>query len=470
MNAAVLLGLYSVRTRIYAPAMQSASNFSSSPVSHVSTGPRFCPALLFCCLTLLGAFQEPLAEASDLRAGMARVDITPSQPIKMGGYESRKDPSQGVHDPLGARVLALEANGEHLVLVSIDNLGFYNNTAEPLRQGILEARHLKPAELLLCAIHTHSAPILTLDPEKGGPANVEYTKTLQAKLIEVVGVALKNLDPVQATVCFGFSPVGVNRREVFQQGTTNSKVVLGRNPWRMTDREVQVLKLIPANGSAMLGALFAYATHSTSLGPKNYLISGDVHGITEQFLEHYYGHDFVAPGFAGASGNIDPWVRVLPEFRTNNGWMPEPVLLGTMLGEEIARVLESPQTALTNNTIRSQFKTVFLPGKQPSGPQPTTNSIASINLTVAHLGEIAFVGWGGEVFNEIGLAVKKESPFRHTFILTHCNGAAGYLPTHESYSEGGYEVESSKFGPGAAEALADETLRMLRKLHSSGNG
>jgi hypothetical protein len=197
---------------------------------------------------------------------MARVDITPSQPVKMGGYESRKEPSHGIHDPLGARALALEADGEHLVLVSIDNLGFYNNTAEPLRQGILEACHLKPAELFLCAIHTHSAPILTLDPETGGIANVEYTKTLRAKLIEVVSVALKRLERVQANVSFGSSPVGVNRREVFQQGTEHSKVVLGRNPWRTTDREVQVLKLVAGDSGTTMGALFAYATHSTSLG------------------------------------------------------------------------------------------------------------------------------------------------------------------------------------------------------------
>jgi Neutral/alkaline non-lysosomal ceramidase, N-terminal len=445
--------------------MQSTRNFCTSPGSHAPSGLRLFAALLFCCLSLPGVFQESLAEASDLRAGVARVDITPSQPVKMGGYESRKEPSHGIHDPLGARALALEADGEHLVLVSIDNLGFYNNTAEPLRQGILEACHLKPAELFLCAIHTHSAPILTLDPETGGIANVEYTKTLRAKLIEVVSVALKRLERVQGSVSFGSSPVGVNRREVIEQGTENAKVVLGRNPWRTTDREVQVLKLVAGNGGTTIGALFAYATHSTSLGAKSYLISGDVHGIAEQFLEHYYGHDFVAPGFAGASGNIDPWVRVLPEFRTNNGWIPEPILLGTLLGEEVARVLEGPQAALNNNTIRSQFKTVFLPGKQPSGSQSTSSSPASINLTVGHLGDVAFVGWGGEVFNEIGLAVKKESPFRHTFILTHCIGAAGYLPTHESYSEGGYEVGSSKFGRGAAEALADETLRMLRNLH-----
>jgi hypothetical protein len=69
------------------------------------------------------------------------------------------------------------------------------------------------------------------------------------------------------------------------------------------------------------------------------------------------------------------------------------------------------------------------------------------------------------VFNEIGRAVKAGSPFRYTFILTHCNGAAGYLPTRASYSEGGYEVQSSHFGPGAAEGLVEQTLGMLREIH-----
>ena len=83
---------------------------------------------------------------------------------------------------------------------------------------------------------------------------------------------------------------------------------------------------------------------------------------------------------------------------------------------------------------------------------------------MARVGDIAFVGWGGEVFNELGRTVKSGSPFAHTFILTHCNGAAGYVPTQPSYPEGGYEVLSSPFAPGAGEILAQETLRLLREL------
>jgi hypothetical protein len=387
----------------------------------------------------------------------------------MAGYESRKELSQGIHDPLGARALVLEKDGQHLVLVSLDNLGFYNKTAEPLRQAVLDGCQLKASELFLCAIHTHSAPTLGLeDSDQVPPGNVAYTKELQDKLVEVVRAAIKGLEPVQTSVCFGSSPVGVNRREVVQESASKSKVVLGRNPWKMTDREVQVLKLSRPGQNKLAGAVFVYETHSTSLGAKNYLISGDIHGIAEQFLERYYGESMVAPGFAGASGNIDPWVRVLPDFRTNNGWVPEPVLLGTLLGEEVARVLEGTQSPLTNSAIRTAVKAVALPAKGRADSSAASNSTSTINITVGRVGEIAFVGWGGEVFNEIGQAVKAKSPFAHTFILTHCNGAAGYLPTRESYPEGGYEVQSSAFAAGAAEALADETIKMLRELHEAG--
>jgi hypothetical protein len=188
-----------------------------------------------------------------------------------------------------------------------------------------------------------------------------------------------------------------------------------------------------------------------------------VHGLAAQFIEHYYGDAFTAAAFAGASGNIDPWYRVLPSFRTNNGWIPEPVLLGTMLGEEVVHVIESTKSTITNTPIKTELKAITVPGK--NGDDESTNATtASINITVARLGDISFVGWGGEVFNEIGKRVKEKSPFPHTFILTHCNGAAGYLPLSSCYAEGGYEVQSSHFAAGADEILVRETLEMLRSL------
>jgi neutral/alkaline ceramidase-like enzyme len=402
---------------------------------------------------------------NSLRAGASQVDITPSMPVTLAGYESRKDPSQGVHDPLSARALAFEQGGKHLVLVSIDIIGFYNQTAEPLRNAVLDACHLQPSELFLAAIHTHSAPALTLDPAKGNSNNVAYTENLKTQLVQVVRQALDKATPVKVQVGFGSSPVGVNRRQLSHDQAGNPRIVLGRNPSVPIDREVQVLRVVNTDTEADAAVLFDYGTHSTSLGPRNYLISGDVHGLAEQFVERYFGMGVVAPGFAGASGNVDPWYRILPGFRTTNGWIPEPVLQGSMLGEEVIHVVEEMPKDDAGGIVATSFRTLVLQGKPADELVTTTNCApTALNLTVGRVGQVAFVGLGGEVFNEIGQAIKAASPFPCTLVITHCNGAAGYLPIKPAYLEGGYEVRSSRFAPDAAEEVIREAVRMLHAL------
>jgi hypothetical protein len=252
---------------------------------------------------------------------------------------------------------------------------------------------------------------------------------------------------------------------VIEDESGNPGIVLGRNAGRLTDREVQVLRLTRADNDDLAAVLFAYDTHSTSLGPGNYLISGDVHGLAEQFVERYLGRGVVAPGFAGASGDIDPWYRVLPEFRTTNGWVPESVLQGTMLGEEVVRVVEGMPPVDLAGAVRTMLQTLELPGKPPGDTRTTNNVLKTpFTLTVGRVGHVAFVGLGGEVFNEIGQTIKRASPFKTTFVITHCNGAAGYLPTPDAYLEGGYEVRSSRFAPAAAERVIKEAVRMLHTL------
>ena len=85
-------------------------------------------------------------------------------------------------------------------------------------------------------------------------------------------------------------------------------------------------------------------------------------------------------------------------------------------------------------------------------------------VTVARVGDVAFVGLGGEVLTEIGLAIKAGSPCEHTFVITHCNGAAGYLAPKELHVQDGYEVNSSRFAPNAADIVVRESIRMLHDL------
>lgn len=402
--------------------------------------------------------------AGVLRAGTAKVDITPKKSVKMAGYGSRKGLSTGVHDPLSARIVVFGDNSKRLVLVSTDLIGFYNGTAEHTRKVILDEFQLEPSELFLSAIHTHAGPSLTINKEKGHPNNLEYTKHLQVKLIEVIRKALSNMGPIYIGAGIGSSPVGANRRELRFDSSGNSSIRLGRNPYGPTDKEVLVAKITKPDGRT-IAALFDYASHATCLGGKNYTISGDVLGLAEQFVEKILGEDVIAAAFAGASGNIDPWFRVLPAFNTEPGWIPEPVLLGTMLGEEVVHVFRDIGKVSGGGEIATAFVTLGLPGKPRNEDKIEKDYPPTpLNITAARVGDITFVGIGCEVLTEIGMAIKAASPYKHTFVISHCNGAAGYLPPEHLYVEGGYEIRSSPFAPQAADIVVKQAVKMLHEL------
>jgi len=419
------------------------------------------PALAAIMFLLFASFNIEAQESGEvLRAGVGRIDITPKEGVTLSGYGSRKDLSKGVHDPLSARVVAFENNGKRLVLVSTDLIGFYGDTAERFRKTILAKYKLKPAELFLAGIHTHSAPTLVLD--KGHENNIKYTKALEGRLVKVIGEALDSTAAVGIGAGVGYSPVGSNRREVRLEGSGWPKeaIKLGRNPYGPTDKQVLVAKVAKADG-APVAVLFDYATHATALGPKNYIISGDVLGLAEQFVEKILGPDVIAPAFAGASGDIDPWYRIVPGFDTEGGWIPEPVLLGTLLGEEVVHVYRDIKQMSSAGKIEAAFIKLALPKKPDDNSKDKTTYL---NITAGRAGDIAFIGFGCEMCTEIGMAIKAASPFKHTFVITHCNGAAGYLPTKDMYKEGGYEVRSSSFAPQAAEMVIKQSLKMLYDL------
>ena len=429
-------------------------------------GQKVCTAMVATiCVFLATSVLQAKQSASSLRAGTAKIDITPEKPVKMSGYASRTELSQGVHDSLSARVVAFENSGKRLVLVSTDLIGFYDGTADYMRRNILDEFKLDPSELFLSAIHTHSAPSPTINKEKGHANNLEYTESLKGKLIEAIRSAFNHMGPVKVGSGMGYCPIGANRRELNISASGQSSIRLGRNPYGPTDKEVLVIKLARTDGEG-IAVIFDYATHATCLGPKNYVISGDVLGLAEQFVEKILGDGKIAPAFAGASGNIDPWFRVLPAFNDEPGWIPEPVLLGTMLGEEVVHVYRGIEIPPHQG---EEINTAFTILKLPSKPSDETASQKDLPptllaLTVGRVGDIAFVGIGCEVLTEIGMAIKSASPYKRTFVIAHCNGAAGYLAPAQLHIEDGYEIKSSPFAPSAADIVVKQAVRMLHQL------
>jgi hypothetical protein len=80
--------------------------------------------------------------------------------------------------------------------------------------------------------------------------------------------------------------------------------------------------------------------------------------------------------------------------------------------------------------------------------------------------DVAIVLVPGEVFVDIGLAIKKASPFRTTLVIQLANDGPGYIPTRKAFGEGSYETVNSRIQPGGGEAMTDVAVRLLNELAS----
>jgi len=89
---------------------------------------------------------------------------------------------------------------------------------------------------------------------------------------------------------------------------------------------------------------------------------------------------------------------------------------------------------------------------------------AGVRTHIVAFGDVAIIGCNIEPFCEIGLDIKKQSPFPVTFMCGYTNGRMAYLPTSEEWDKGGYEVENSPFGKTAATVLTTEILKLLKDI------
>ena len=78
--------------------------------------------------------------------------------------------------------------------------------------------------------------------------------------------------------------------------------------------------------------------------------------------------------------------------------------------------------------------------------------------------DVAVVGLPGEIFVELGLYIKANSPFKNTMIAELANGSVGYVPTRRAMAEGNYEPVSARIGVGAGEMLAETAVKLLKEL------
>ena len=432
------------------------------------------------CALSGGAAAEP-----EWKAGLAQTRITPEQPVLMSGYAARKKPFEKVATDLYVKALILDDGAGHrAALVTSDLLGFRANVAEPICERIEKSTGIPRASILLNSSHTHTGPQVSLKaPVKDDPGEgeafrtIDYTRTLQDKVVEVVGQAAKKLEPVQLSWGSGVAHFVMNRREFTPDG-----VILGANPRGLADRSVPVLKIAAPDGTPR-AILFGAAVHNTTLRSDYYQICADYAGFAQTLLQERYP-GVQAMFMLGCAGDADPYPFGNVDLARQHG---------TELGQEVSRVLELKLRPV-RGPLHIEFTRVDLPlqsdlsreqlqelaGNKRSaksygatellalldrGEKPPTHY--SCPVTVWQFGgDLTLVGLSGEVVVDYVPLLEKALGPNQLWVAAYCNDVFGYLPSVRVLAEGGYETRGLySGGAGFFTAEAQEVLlRTVRDL------
>ena len=417
-----------------------------------------------CLIILLLCFPAAVLVGIDkgsLRAGAAKVDITPAADaaLQMSGYAGRTAGFKGIHDDLNVRAIVVDNGTAQAAIISCEIIGLSNAFWEKATERITRDTGIARDNILLASVHTHAAPSTGVY-ERGqqSPTQADYIAKLQDAIVEVVSRAKASLQPAKIGFGTGTAKVNMNRRARNGEGGW----MIGNNPDGVSDKTVAVIKLETLNGEPF-AILSNYGVHGTILGQANLQISSDLPGATARFVERDYGGKVVSPWTSGTAGDQDPIYRVGTDFQNVKA-------LGAILGEEVVRVADAIKTT-TGARIRGMQKVVSCPGKRtvqaPGRGREyrfEDSDPVSIRLSLLVINDIAIAGVSGEVFTNIGLRLKKESPFNRTILITHCNGSSGYLPDDAAYDQVSYEIVTTRAKRGCAEdAIVNGLLDMMER-------
>jgi len=401
--------------------------------------------------------------------GAGAADITPPLEvgILMSAAERRWEPFAGVRLPLSARALLIQQERRQVALVSLDLLGLSSRAVGGMRSFKRRAvassgLNLKTTDLILTCTHTHSAP------ESLGLTDLCRTSAFQSW----VGQVARQLGTALAQAARAAQParlaIGSTRAEalsVHRRIRTIDGVVLRRpdipadkiiSETGPQDDTVTLAALLDEDGRpiGMIANAACHPVHEMCLRQ----VAPDYPGEMCLALERRH-RGTVCLFLNGAAGNLDPLgVSDGPQAARRHG---------LRLAEVVERALPDLSPSADTRLALAR-RSVSLPGKTLRGgpaQRPLRAEVAALRI-----GDLALVFLPGEPFAEIGLEVRRRSPFPLTAVVGYAEDYLGYLPTEAAHDEGGYELGPGRWarvGRGAEGILLREAASLLSLLWSA---
>lgn len=465
-------------------------------------------------LSSCGISGEARAAEKPFRAGAATSNISPWLGVSING-NMRDVKAAHVHDELHARALVLDDGATRLAFVVCDACMIPREVVLEAKQRIQEMAKISPDHVLISATHAHSCPASAGVFQSD--ADPHYPHYLAMKIADAVQRGVTNLAP--ARIGWGF---GQNDRQVFNRRWRMKPGTIPVNPFGRTDEQakmnppvaspdliepagpidpaVPVVAVQTLEGRP-LALLANYSLHYVGgVGPGH--ISADYYGAFADRVQQLLDADrqdppFVAMMSNGTSGDINNI-----DFRNKRAGSPaygRIKLVAEDLAQEATRVAKSI-TFQDHVSLDARAVDLHLGVRKPGseevaraeaiiaragGPEMKTldeiyaresvlltkyPDTVDVNIQALRIGDLGIVAIPCEVFAEIGLKIRAESPFPKTFTIELANGYNGYLPTKDQHALGGYETwraRSSYLEVDAASKITAQALDLLKALKDS---
>lgn len=447
------------------------------------------------------------AAAAGLQAGLVAVDVTPPVPFRMCGYFNERL-STGVHDPLHAKALVLRQGDQELAMVFCDLIGISAEISLRAREAAQKKTGIPKDNILIACTHTHTGPLFRCalrdyfheqavakhgsDPYE----KIDYPAFLAERFAEAVAEAHAALRPVVlAAGVAKETGLSFNRRfhmkdgsVVFNPGKLNPNIVRAAGP---IDPDVDVVLVRDASDSRPLGSLTVFALHLDTMGGTEY--GADYPYWLEQSLREEFGKGFLSLFGNGTCGDINHINFMSGHAQPGGGAETKRIgqALAARVKEEIPKLkpVQTPRLAVRTETVLAplqKYSPDEIAWAKASMDKIGTSKLAFLDQVKAYKimdlqsrkgdslpifvqafrisDDVALVALPGEVFVELGLAIKRASPFPVTMVVELAHDTPDYVPTRKAFAEGSYETVNSRVQPGGGEMAVDAAIRLLGQL------
>ncbi|MBR4955640.1 MAG: hypothetical protein IKY46_06995 [Clostridia bacterium] len=432
-----------------------------------------------------------------LKAGFARLDVTPPLGSDLAGYFSVRL-AEGILDPIYLNAVAIGNENSTIVIITSDFLSIMEVFATRIRNMIAAATGIPADNIMITALHQHTSIRLGVWPWTGSMEDENYLNILYKKYVDVARLALRDMS--DAKMCTAVQETAetisfIRRYKMKDGSTVTNPGKLNPNidhPIGEADNNVRLVRF-KRDGKKDI-AFVNFSTHPDVIGGK--LFSADWPGFVRSFVEQDIAdtHCLVANGAQGDTNHVNTGIA---EEQGGYGYSEH---MGRVIADTVIDVWDktvshsdtqifSEVRMVLNRTNTDGFERVeecrkldeaYWSGKLdgPNKPDATIMGEArriknlpyeticqKIPVTVMAVGDVAFVGYGGEPFTEY--ATRSRAAAKEMTVITCglANGQQGYLPTKNAFLEGGYEARSSRFTPTLPDELVGAASEMLDKCN-----